>query len=267
MAETLLDAILEPGSLTPLFQPIFDLWSSRHAPHSFECLMRGPKGTSVESAAVMFDYVRRKREEVAVDHACVRAALEAAAQLPGEPCVAINVHVRTLAQDKDFVGDVKRMAEELGIAPWRLTLELVEPSCSWDAQSLQRALEELRKSGMRLAVDDVGSGQSNYSMILDSQPEALKVDAYLVQGCHADKHRVATLESIVTLARDFDAQVVAEGLEERPDLDTILSLGVRYGQGYMLARPMSVQALVERSRLDDPWPVVGTVTPESAGRS
>ena len=266
MAETLLDVILEPGSLTPMFQPIFDLWSRRRAPHSFECLMRGPKGTSMESAAVMFDYVRRKREEVAVDRACVRAALEAAAQLPDEPCVAINVHVRTLAQDKEFVGDLKRMADEFGIAAERLTLELIEPTCSWDAQSLRRALEELRKTGMRLALDDVGTGQSNYSMILDSQPEALKVDAYLVQGCHADKHRVATLESIVTLARDFDAQVVAEGLEERPDLDTILSLGVRFGQGYMLARPMSVATLLERSRRDEPWPVVGIVTPESAGK-
>lgn len=245
MGTTLLDAILQPGSLTPMFQPIFYLGGFGLKLHSFECLTRGPRGTSAESTPVMFGYVRRKREEVSVDRACVQTAMRAAALLPSEPCIAINVHVRTLVRDKSFVHDLKGMAEDCSIAPWRLTIELIEHVYPCDVQSLWRALDEIKRAGMRLALDDVGSGQSNYSMILDCQPDALKVDAYVVQGCHADKHRVAALESIVALARTFGSQVIAEGIEEPADLDTVLGLGIGFGQGFMLAKPMSIQTLLK----------------------
>src|SRR5579864_2384005 len=66
---TLLDTILKPGSLTPVFQPIFEVHGEERKLHSLECLMRGPKGTSVERADIMFAYVRRKREEISVDRA------------------------------------------------------------------------------------------------------------------------------------------------------------------------------------------------------
>jgi len=112
-----------------------------------------------------------------------------------------------------------------------------------------RAIDELRRFGMRLAVDDVGAGQSNYNMILDCCPDALKVDAYVVKGCHTDKHRVAVLESITTLARMFGAQIIAEGIEEVADLEVLLGLGIHLIQGYMLARPMSVQSLLESGLL------------------
>ncbi|MFZ0964496.1 MAG: EAL domain-containing protein [Terriglobia bacterium] len=259
MGTTLLDAILEPGSLTPMFQPIFDLGGMGLRLHSFECLTRGPRGTSAESAPVMFEYVRRKREEISVDRACVQTAMRAAALLPSEPCISINVHVRTLVRDRSFVQDLKRMAEESSIAPGRLTIELNEHVYPCDVQGLWRALEEIKTAGMRLALDDVGSGQSNYSLILDCQPDALKVDAYPVQGCHADKHRVAALESIVALARTFDSQVIAEGIEEMADLDTVLGLGIGFGQGFILAKPMTVQNLLEGSR--------SYVVPMASGRA
>jgi EAL domain-containing protein (putative c-di-GMP-specific phosphodiesterase class I) len=242
---TLLDTILEPGSLVPLFQPIFKVHSQARALHSLECLMRGPKGTSVERANILFAYVRRKRGEIAVDRACMRAALQEAARLPEEPRISVNVHATTLGRDTGFVGYLKNLAEGCGVSPRRLTVELIEHAPFWDAAGIWRAIDELRSFGMRLAVDDVGAGQSNYNMILDCCPDALKVDAYVVKGCHADKHRVAVLESITTLAQRFGAQVVAEGIEEAADLEVLLGMGINLIQGYMLARPMSTQALLD----------------------
>ena len=92
---TLLDAVLKPGALVPLFQPIFRVKQNGRELHSLECLMRGPKGTSVERADVLFAYVRHKREEIAVDRACMRSALGAAAVLPFEPPISVNVHAST----------------------------------------------------------------------------------------------------------------------------------------------------------------------------
>ncbi len=242
---TLLDTILTPGALVPVFQPIFRLTKPRRELHSLECLMRGPKGTSVERADVLFAYVRRKREEIPVDRACMRSALGAAAVLPFEPGISVNVHASTLGRDTGFVEYLKGLANESGISCRRLTIELIEHAPFWDVEGIWRAIDELRGCGMRLAVDDVGAGQSNYNMILDCRPDALKVDAYVVRGCHADQHRVAVLESITTLARKFGSQVIAEGIEEPADLEVLLGLGIDLIQGYMLGQPMSVEALLE----------------------
>jgi EAL domain-containing protein (putative c-di-GMP-specific phosphodiesterase class I) len=246
---TLLDTILKPGSLTPVFQPIFNVHGKDKDLHSLECLMRGPKGTSVERADVMFAYVRRKREEIAVDRACMRAALQSAAMLPFEPRISVNVHASTLGRDAGFVSYLKGLSDDWGIDSGRLTVELIEHAPFWDVAGIWRAIDELRTYGMRLAVDDVGAGQSNYNMILDCCPDALKVDAYVVRGCHADKHRVAVLESITTLASRFGSQIVAEGIEEAADLKVLLDLGITLIQGYMLARPMSVQDLLKSGLL------------------
>jgi EAL domain-containing protein (putative c-di-GMP-specific phosphodiesterase class I) len=242
---TLLDTILEPGSLEPVFQPIFRVHGQDRVVHSLECLMRGPKGTSVERANILFAYVRLKRAEIAVDRVCMRAALQEAARLPFEPRISVNVHASTLGRDAAFITYLKDTAESCGVSPRRLTVELIEHAPFWDAAGIWRAIDELRRFGMRLAVDDVGAGQSNYNMILDCCPDALKVDAYVVKGCHADKHRVAVLESVMTLAHKLGAQVVAEGIEEARDLEVLLRLGIHLIQGYMLARPMSAQALVD----------------------
>jgi EAL domain-containing protein (putative c-di-GMP-specific phosphodiesterase class I) len=242
---TLLDTILKPGSLTPMFQPIFEVHGEERELHYLECLMRGPKGTSVERADILFGYVRRKREEISVDRACMRAALQATSMLPFEPHISLNVHASTLGRDAGFVSYLKGLADDWGIASNRVTVELIEHAPFWDVAGIWRAIDELRTYGMRLAVDDVGAGQSNYNMILDCCPDALKVDAYVVRGCHADKHRVAVLESITTLARRFGAQIIAEGIEEAADLEVLLGMGINLIQGYMLARPMTIQNLLQ----------------------
>lgn len=242
---TLLDTILEPGSLSPVFQPIFEVYGKERNLHSLECLMRGPQGTSVERANILFAYVRLKRAEIEVDRACMRAALQQAALLPCQPRISVNVHATTLGRDTTFVSYLKNLAESCGISPRRLTVELIEHAPFWDVTGIWRAIDELRSFGMRLAVDDVGAGQSNYNMILDCSPDSLKVDAYVVRGCHSDRHRMAVLESVATLASKLDAQVVAEGIEEPADLESVLGMGIHLIQGFMLSRPLNTPDLLE----------------------
>jgi EAL domain-containing protein (putative c-di-GMP-specific phosphodiesterase class I) len=248
-ALTLLDTLLEPGKISPVFQPIFEVQSTEHRLHSLECLVRGPRGTSLERADILFAYVRRKRAEIAVDRACARVVFRTAATLPGQPRFSFNVHASTLARDLGFPGYLKELAEYHGIDARRITVEMVEHTPFWDVTGVRRAIDELRAHQMRLAVDDVGAGHSNYNMILDCRPDAFKVDAYLVRGCHSDHHRQAVLESIGVLADRFGAQVIAEGVEFDTDLEALLRLGIHYVQGYLLARPMTAPALIESGLL------------------
>jgi EAL domain-containing protein (putative c-di-GMP-specific phosphodiesterase class I) len=104
---------------------------------------------------------------------------------------------------------------------------------------LRTALAELRQSGIRIAVDDLGFGHGNLRMVLDVRPEYLKIERYFVDGCADDGDRRAMLRSVTSLARDFQSLVIAEGVERPDDLEVLRDLGIPLAQGYLLARPMS----------------------------
>ena len=250
MSETLLDAILEPGGLSVVFQPIFEVAPGTRRLHAYECLMRGPQGTNMESANILFDYVRRKREEPRVDRACAELALREAARLPAEARINVNVHASTLGRDPEFLVFLGDTADINGIAPERLTVEIVEHAPPWDGPTFLNALGALRSIGARIALDDVGLGQSNFRMILECRPDYFKVDRYFAAGVHADYHRQAVFESVSQLARRFGGRVVAEGVESETDLTALIRLEVDLVQGHLFSPARTLAALAEDAALD-----------------
>jgi EAL domain-containing protein (putative c-di-GMP-specific phosphodiesterase class I) len=231
----LLDRILEPGELSVVFQPIFEMRADERKLHAVECLIRGPRGTNLESADLLLEYVRCKREENLVDRVCVETALAVARALPGAPRLCLNVHASTVGRGESFVQSLAETAQRNAIPLDRLTIEIVEHAPPWDEAGFLRAVGLLRELGVRIALDDIGLGQSNYKMILDTRPDYYKVDRYIVHGCHADFRRRAILESIAKLASRFEGQVVAEGVEQTADLQTVLGLGIDLMQGFLLS--------------------------------
>jgi EAL domain-containing protein (putative c-di-GMP-specific phosphodiesterase class I) len=239
-----LDAILEPGGITSVYQPIMRLdGDGGAAPQltGFECLSRGPKGTNFESANVLFEYVRLKREETLVDRACVTAAL-AGAPKHGVLHLTVNVHASTIGRDHEFPDFLCQTADANGIPCDRLIVEIVEHAPPWDSIGFTAALDRLRAGGMRISLDDVGLGQSNFKMILDVRPDFLKLDRYFVESCHTDRNRQAVISAVANLAVHFGAEVVAEGVESRAVADTLGQFGVRYMQGTLFAEPLSADA-------------------------
>lgn len=235
---SLIEAILAPGYLAAVFQPVFETSGGGRRVHYLEGLMRGPLGTNMSAAPVLFEYVRRKGQEGAVDRVCAATALRAAATFLGAPALSLNVHASTLERDRDFAQFLEGTARALGIPLTRITLEIVEHAPSWGGERFLKVLETLRAQGVRIALDDIGLGQSNYRMILESCPDYFKVDAYLVRGCHGDSRRQAILESLVRLADKFGSRVIAEGVEGADDLDTLSQLGIELAQGFLLSPPL-----------------------------
>jgi EAL domain-containing protein (putative c-di-GMP-specific phosphodiesterase class I) len=244
MHRILLDRILEPGGLSIVFQPIFKLDNSGATIKSLECLARGPKDTNIEMPSVLFEYVRRKHEEALVDRACLAEIIRQARELPGEPCLSINVHASTLGRDHSFATFFLDAAAAASVDCSRLTVEIVEHVTFSDGFVFLNSLEELREAGVRIALDDVGLGQSNYKMALYCRPDFFKVDRYFVKDSNSDVYRRAILESVVHLARKVNAKVVVEGVETEADLNTVRSLGIDLIQGYLLAPPMPAAELI-----------------------
>jgi len=250
----LLETVLDPAGLETRFQPVFQLEGDPPERRllNLEALTRGPRGGNMETPAVLFDYVRRKREEVAMDRVCVTRALEAAAGLGRPVNLSLNVHAATLSRDPEFLTFLGDAAEERGIPVSSLTLELSHRAPLWEGESLASALDALRHIGISLALDDVGLGQGNFQMILDCKPDFFKVDGYFVKGCAGDFHRQAILESIVGLGRRFGARVIAEAVESEEDLAALRRLGVHLAQGFLLAPPQRPAELLASGLLDAP---------------
>lgn len=238
-AGTLIEEILRPGYLTAVFQPVFETRDGERRIHYIEALMRGPEGTNLRAAPVLFEYVRRKGQEAAVDRICVATALRAAASLCRVPAISLNIHASTLERDKGFPRFLEQTAEALSIPIAGITLEIVEHAPAFGGMAFLSVVETLRGLGALIALDDIGLGQSNYRMILESCPDYFKIDAFLVRGCHADIRRRAILESLVQLASRFGSRVIAEGVEEQGDLETISRLGIELVQGFLLSRPLA----------------------------
>ena len=243
MSSSMLDRILAPNGLRCYAQPIVHICGSRCTVASVECLSRGPRGTPFESPGVLFDYARRKVAECDVDRVAVATALAGAQSLPGTLGISVNVHASTLGRDAMFVDFLVGVARQCKIELSRLTVEIVEHSPVWNATKFLQSLRLMRELKIRIALDDVGTGQSNYRMILDAAPDCFKIDSYLVQTAHADYKRRAMLASILQLARDLGGSVVAEGVESVADLEAVLYLGITLIQGYIFSRPLPIVEL------------------------
>ena len=257
MKESLLETILDPSHLSVCFQPIFRIHDRLHKVHALEALIRGPKGTNFERADILFDYVRRKHAEAAMDRTCFAAICKAAKDLPPQFRINVNVHAVTLGQKPGFTDFFWKLAEQCSLPLERFTIEIVEHAPSCNIPTLMDTVTALRDSGVRIALDDIGLGQSNYRMMLDCQPEYFKLDSYFVRSLSHYPRRRAVVESVVTLAAAMQGSVVAEGVESAEDLTELNRLGVEFVQANLLCSAM---------RLDELW-TTGLLGPYRSDRS
>ncbi len=241
--KSILETIVDPLALSVCFQPIFELRGGAKHIDSVEALIRGPRGTKFARADILFDYVRRKRAEAAVDRSCVVAICNAASRLPLDMRVNVNVHAVTLGHGSGFVEFFKRHTKEQSLSLDRFTLEIVEHAPTCNVPQLTDSIIALRDSGVRIALDDVGLGQSNYRMMLDCNPQYFKLDAYFVRGLAVDSKRMAVVRSLVALAGTLESAVVAEGASSEEDLAQLADLGVRLVQANILCPAMPLEEL------------------------
>ena len=250
----MLHRLQRPGEIRIEFQPIVRVHHDHLEVYAFEALARGPRGTSMERPAVMFEYARRKGAESAIDLICISEALVAAATLPGGPLISLNVHGSTLTGTRNFTHRLLTSAEVHRITPDRLMIEIIEHHVPWIAEKFRATVEELRSAGVHIAIDDLGVGGSNYQMVVDCHPDHLKIDRHLIHGCSRDRWRRAVLQSIATLARSCEATTIAEGIEDVADLEVLLDLGIDTMQGWLYSHSMPAPELAKSPLLLSPPP-------------
>ncbi|HEU4911214.1 MAG TPA: EAL domain-containing protein [Actinomycetes bacterium] len=223
-ATAVVDVITSDG-LTAVYQPIVDV--QRGVAVGYEALARFPDGASPDT---WFTRAASAGLGVQLEVVAISTALPALAVLPADTYLSVNASEEALRSEA-----LLNILD--GVQPERVVLELTEHVVVADVPGLLDALAPLRARGVRLAVDDTGSGYSGLRQLLDLRPDILKIDRGLTQGIDSDPARQALAWALSWFAGSTDATVVAEGIETEAELETLRSLGVGCGQGYYLGRP------------------------------
>ena len=153
------------------------------------------------------------------------------------PGVSVNCSKRQLL-DPGFVPLVKDVLTSSGIDAHRLTLEITETAVMDHPVDIAQIMDEIRSLGVRLSMDDFGTGHSSLSCLHRFPITAVKMDQSFVRRMNRDKSFAAVAQTIADLGLNLGLDVVAEGIEEPLQQQRLKAMGCRYGQGYLFARPM-----------------------------
>jgi len=165
--------------------------------------------------------------------------------------VAINLSVHQLRQE-DLVQRIRGALERNGISPARLTCEITESAAMDDLDITRRAFEKLVHNGVHLSIDDFGTGHSSLAYLRSLPATQLKIDRSFVQDI--DGESGAIVDAVVRLAHALGLRVVAEGVETEDQRDRLLALGCDELQGFLFAKPMTPEALMQWLRQPPPAP-------------
>ena len=212
--------------LTMAYQPIVDLRT--RAVVGMEALARF-RSLPLRPPDEWFAEAVRLELGVQLELTTIREAVAALPKLPPEVYLSVNASHRA-AMSPDI-------AAALGTAAGRIVVEITEHEEVGDYEALAAALDELRSLGVRVAIDDAGAGFASLRHTLLISPDIVKVDISLTRDIDSDRGRRALASALISFADEMGMSIIAEGIESQAELDTLLELGVEFGQGFYLAKP------------------------------
>jgi len=252
--ESLEDAIrnaVDHDMLEPFFQPRVDAVSGRV--RGFEAFVRwrSPALQGQDNQNII-KIAERSMLITALDDRMLRRVAAWAGSLAREGIrvpIAVNVSARTLQQD-DYVQRLRATLQEFHVDPSQIELELTETVLIEGSAAVAAALSRLEALGVRILLDDFGSGYSSLRYLYELPISTVKIDKAFVQGLPHDETSRLIIGSTLELCRRMGKQTVAEGVESQEQLEHLRAIGCDEVQGYYLMRPKSAaqtrQILVEQ---------------------
>ena len=166
-------------------------------------------------------------------------AIRSAAQLR-ERGLDIHMSVNlsaTLLDHTDLVGTIRVMLTAHHLSPEMLTIEITETAQIENSRQARQTLVQLRRAGIRLSIDDYGTGQSNLEYLTEIEADEIKIDKRFVMTMRDSQRNFEVVKSTIDLAHRLGAVAVAEGIEDAPTMALLKDLGCDVGQGYHLGKP------------------------------
>lgn len=223
-----------PIDFTMAFQPIVDL--TENSVWGYEALVRGKNG---EPAAVVLSAVT-EQNRYKFDQACRVKAIELAGshQPAGSTSkLSINFMPNAVYEPSACIRASLAAAKRMNFNPRRLMFEFTENEKVTDAAHLEHIISSYRQMGFTTALDDFGAGHAGLGLLARFQPDLIKIDMELIRDVHLSNARQIIIKGIIDIASALGITVLAEGVENHREAQTLVEAGVRLFQGYHFARP------------------------------
>ncbi|MEL6920032.1 MAG: EAL domain-containing protein [Pseudomonadota bacterium] len=233
--EQALRRAVSAGEIDPHFQPIVDLKTRQTI--GFECLARWvDRDLGFVSPAVFVPMAEERGVITAMSKLVLRKAAEAAAQWPDNLFLAFNLSPSQLV-DANTGLQILSILNKAGFPPDRLEVEITETGVMTDPASAMKIIEDLRSAGIRVSLDDFGTGQSSLGRLRDIQFDKLKIDRAFIAELLNDRPSEHIVKAILAMCQGLGMDVVAEGIEEEAIVDRLIEFGCANGQGYYFGKP------------------------------
>ncbi len=232
--------LIAQGLVGTAFQPIWDVQTTR--PLGFEALARPSPELGLAGPQEAFDVAQRIRQLAELDAVCTRKTLEAAINVPPGSVIFLNYSPTSLVHARFdphvFVASVRGA----GLLPEQIVIELTERRID-DPAAVAKRVAALRALGVRIALDDTGSGHAGLEILSKVRFDFVKIDRGLIAQAVNNREARGVLAGIIAIARATGSYLIAEGIENVEMLDFVRNAhvsdvaGVRGIQGYLLGRP------------------------------
>lgn len=220
------------------FQPIVDVDAGNV--FGYEALVRGAEGEGAGAVLGRVTDDNRYR----FDQSCRVCAIETASRLGLDSRLSINFLPNAVYRPETCIRATLEAAQTFDFPCNNIMFEVTESEPVRDPNHLAGIFAEYRNQGFITAIDDFGAGHAGLSLLVDFQPDVIKLDMHLVRNIHQDRGRLAVVRGTVATATELGVKVIAEGIEQIAEYEALRELGVTLFQGYLFARP-ELEALPE----------------------
>jgi diguanylate cyclase (GGDEF)-like protein len=183
----------------------------------------------------------------ALSETLLRKAIEAALSWPRDLFLSFNLSSAQL-MDPGTADNILSILGRAGFDPSRLELEITETAVMTSAETATKIIADLKQAGVRISLDDFGTGQSSLGRLRDFTFDKVKIDRAFVSRISSDRPSEHIVKAIVTMCDGLDLEVVAEGIENRSESEKLRGLGCEMGQGFFFGRPVDANATLRYLR-------------------
>jgi diguanylate cyclase (GGDEF)-like protein len=231
---------IEEEKLVAYYQPIKNIHTGKI--EKFECLARINDDSVVVSPIRFMEAVRLTGSFALVTRTIIKNAFREFAHTDYEFSINITASDMRLGYLEKFL---LLHVEKYNIDPSRIVLELLEDIVTLTEGGMIEQIEQLRRAGFQVAVDDFGMENSNFSRLLEFHPDYLKIDGAFIKNILESKKSQIIVDAIVNICKKSDIKVIAEFVSSDEIYEYLKNIGIDYAQGFYIGQPVEHVDMVE----------------------
>lgn len=246
---------LKAGEFVPYYQPVVDIRSGQLRGAEVLVRWRKPDGTIVPPGSFIplaesSGLIRAMTRDL-----MRRVCAEAGPALGRRPALKVSFNLAgQLFADESIIKDVRKIFAGSPLQMSQVVLEVTERDPIENFTETRRTIAALQGLGVRIAIDDVGTGHSGLSYMLKLGVDIIKIDKMFVDAIGTDRNSTTIVETLVDLAHNMRMDVIAEGVENFEQVMHLRDLGIRSAQGYVFAPPLPGGSFLQLVEAIDPLP-------------